>query len=232
MLALLPEEHLKSARMHVLSKTEIENPVQDLLPQWVMSFPKWWRRRNACSCCLQELWMDRGKRNPSFSFPPPAATQNSLFGWKEAFDTETRMHTHTSAFVPPSDLPASSCPSFPGSWSWDTGVGEIPSPVCSRETKWIKWIRFWRSLRSHRGGGRDGERSWGWRRKGRAGNSVTWVVCAACTSVPVVRKQECSCSPGDTVPFWYPLLTWRGASYSQPLLSCFSRAEKYWWEKW
>lgn len=127
------------------------------------------------------------------------------------------MHTHTSAFVPPSDLPASCCPSFLGSWScWDTGVGEILFPLCSCETKWIKWTRFWRSLRSHREGGRDGERSWGWRRKGRAGNSVTRVICAACTSVVlVVRKQECSCSPRDNVPVCYPLLTWQ-ESFLQP----------------
>lgn len=98
--------------------------------------------------------------------PSPITTQNSLFGWKEALET----HTHKRF---PSDLPASCCPSFLGSWSWDTGVGEIPSPLCSPETKWIKWTRFWRSLRSHRGEGRDGQRSWGWRRKGRARNSVT-----------------------------------------------------------
>lgn len=150
------------------------------------------------------------------SSPPPTATRNSLFGWKEAFDTDTCMHTHTSAFMPPSDLPASSCPSFPGSWScWDTEVGENPSPLCGCETKWIKWTRSWRSLRSHRGGGRDGERSWGWRRKGRAGNSVTQVVCVACTSVLAVRKQECSCSPRDRVPVWYPLLMWQ-ESFLQP----------------
>lgn len=42
--------------------------------------------------------------------PSPIITQNSLFGWKEAFETDTNTHTHTSAFpvtclllaVPPS----------------------------------------------------------------------------------------------------------------------------------
>lgn len=217
MLTLLPEEHLKSARMHVLLKTEIENPIQDLLPLWVTSFPKSSGRRNACSCCLQELWMDRGKRNPSLSFPLPATTQNSIFGWKEAFDTETRMHTHTRVLscLPVTCLLLAVPPSRGAGAAETTGAGEIPSPFCGWETKWIKWTRFWRSLRSHRGGGRDGERNWGWRRKGRAGNSVTRLVCAVCTSVPVVRKRERSCSPGDNVPVWYPLLTWQ-ESFLQP----------------
>lgn len=221
MLALLPEEYLKSARMHVLSKTEIENPIQDLLPLWVMSFPKSSGRRNACSCSLQELWMDRGKRNPSPS-SPLSHHHPKLSLWVERSFWNRHTHTYTHKRFP-SDLPASSCPSFLGSWScWDTGVGEIPSPLCSPETKWIKWTRFWRSLRSHRGEGRDGERSWGWRRKGRARNSVTQVVCATCTSVPLVRKQECSYSPWDNVPVWYPLLVCdRRASYSQPLPLCF-----------
>ena len=60
--------------------------------------------------------------------PPPPKTLSS--GRKKLL-TQALMHTHTSVFMPPSDLPASSCPSFPGSWScWDTGVGEILYPLC------------------------------------------------------------------------------------------------------
>lgn len=170
----------------------------------------------ALVACKSWGWTE-AKEIPLPPPPSPITTQNSLFGWKEAFETHT--HTHKRF---PSDLPASSCPSFLGSWScWDTRAGEIPSPLCSLETKWIKWTRFWRSLRSHRGEGRDGERSWGWRRKGRARNCVTQVVCATCTSVLLVRRQEHSCSPWDNVPVWDPLLACdRRTSYSQTLLFC------------
>lgn len=190
-------------------------------------------------CCPCELWAfpsHQGEEMPALVLckscgwteakeiplppPPPSHHHPRLSLWVERSFWNRYTHTHKRF---PSDLHASSCPSSLGSWScWDSGVGEILSPLCSPETKWIKWTRFWSFLRSHRGEGRDGERSWGWRRKGRARNSVTQVVCATCTSVPLVRKQECSFSPWDNVPVWYPLLVCdRRASYSQPLLLCF-----------
>lgn len=142
--------------------------------------------------CLLQLSVravdgQRQKKSLSLLLPLPSPPKTLSLGGKKLL-----RHAHTHKRFP-SDLPASSYSSFLGSWScWDTEVGEILSPLCSCETKWTKWTRFWRSLRSHQGERRDGERSWGWRRKGRARNSVTQVVCATCTSVPLVRKQECS----------------------------------------
>lgn len=175
-------------------------------------------REKKCLLLLSVRAVDGQRQKKSLSLLPPLPSppKTLSLGGKKLFK-----HTHTHKLFP-SDLPASSCPCFLGSWScWDTGAGEIPSPLCSLEPKWIKWTRCWRSLRSHRGEGRDGERSWEWRRKGRARNSVTQVVCATCTSVLLVRKQECSCSPWDNVPVWYPLLMHdRRASYSHTLLFC------------
>lgn len=151
--------------------------------------------------------------SPSPFLPPPKTL--SLGGKKLLTQRHACTHTRVLSCLPVTCLLLAVPPSRGAGAAETTGAGEIPSPFCGWETKWIKWTRFWRSLRSHRGGGRDGERNWGWRRKGRAGNSVTRLVCAVCTSVPVVRKRERSCSPGDNVPVWYPLLTWQ-ESFLQP----------------
>lgn len=89
--------------------------------------------------------------------PSPIGTQNSLFGWKAAFDTEARVHTERS--VPPSDLPAFCLPLRHGEllrrsqgdpspclWPWDqmnrvSKVLKIVKKSSRRRRRWREELR-------------------------------------------------------------------------------------------
>lgn len=89
--------------------------------------------------------------------PSPISTQNSLFGWKAAFDTEACVHAERS--VPPSDLPAF-CLSLlrgellrhshgnpsPSLWPWDqmnrvSKVLKIIKKSSRRRRRWREELR-------------------------------------------------------------------------------------------